>query len=214
MTQIGNQKTKIGLVTIVRCFEICLIGVICGSFRFCLVAHAEESRCRRHRVPEVVPRGRDPRATSSTATRTASGPAWNSSSLYTDQVPKTDMSRDLAKKHGFKIYKTISDCLTLGGKTLAVEGVLSIGEHGNYPENEKGQTTLSATAVLRGDHEGLREVAASRCQSSTTSTWPPPGTMRSGCTTEPGSSCSPPGRLVDPGDLAEARLDAAARAAN
>jgi hypothetical protein len=59
--------------------------------------------------------------------------------LYNDQVPKTDMSRDLAKKHGFTIYKTIGDCLTLGGQTLAVEGVLSIGEHGNYPENEKGQ---------------------------------------------------------------------------
>jgi hypothetical protein len=60
-------------------------------------------------------------------------------SLYTDQVPKGDLSRDLAKKHGFKIYETISDCLTLGGKTLAVEAVLSIGEHGNYPTNDKGQ---------------------------------------------------------------------------
>lgn len=60
-------------------------------------------------------------------------------SLYTDQVPKTDMSRDLAKKHGFKIYDTIAECLTLGGKTLAVDGVLSIGEHGIYPDNAKGQ---------------------------------------------------------------------------
>src|SRR5438132_10579736 len=60
-------------------------------------------------------------------------------SLYTDQVPKTDMSRDLAKKHGFKIFDTIADALTLGGKTLAVEGVISIGEHGKYPDNEKGQ---------------------------------------------------------------------------
>jgi hypothetical protein len=60
-------------------------------------------------------------------------------SLFTDQVPKTDMSRDLAKKHGFKIYDTIAECLTLGGKTLAVDGVLSIGEHGQYPDNEKGQ---------------------------------------------------------------------------
>ena len=59
--------------------------------------------------------------------------------LYTDQVPEKDMSRDLAKKHGFTIYKTIADCLTRGGKTLAVEGVLSIGEHGTYPHNDKGQ---------------------------------------------------------------------------
>src|SRR5262252_401105 len=60
-------------------------------------------------------------------------------SLYTDQVPEKDMSRDLAKKHGFKICDTIAEALTLGGKALAVEGVVSIGEHGKYDENEKGQ---------------------------------------------------------------------------
>src|SRR5436305_12985261 len=60
-------------------------------------------------------------------------------SLYTDQVPKTDMSRDLAKKHGFKIVDSIAEALTLGGKELAVDGVISIGEHGKYPENDKGQ---------------------------------------------------------------------------
>jgi hypothetical protein len=60
-------------------------------------------------------------------------------SLYTDQVPKTDMSRDLARKHGFKITETIAEALLLGGKTLAVDAVLSIGEHGKYEDNEKGQ---------------------------------------------------------------------------
>ena len=60
-------------------------------------------------------------------------------SLVTDQVPKNDMSRDLAKKHGFKICGTVAEALTLGGKALAVDGVLSIGEHGKYPTNEKGQ---------------------------------------------------------------------------
>jgi len=49
------------------------------------------------------------------------------------------MSRDLAKKHGFKICETVHEALTLSGKTLAVDGVLSIGEHGKYPTNEKGQ---------------------------------------------------------------------------
>ncbi len=61
-------------------------------------------------------------------------------SLYTDQVPKNDMSRDLSRKHGFKIFDSIADCLTLGGKTLAVDAVLSIGEHGKYDKNERGQT--------------------------------------------------------------------------
>jgi hypothetical protein len=59
--------------------------------------------------------------------------------LVTDQVPKTDMSRDLARKHGFKICGTIAEALRLGGKTLAVDGVLSIGEHGTYPTNDRGQ---------------------------------------------------------------------------
>jgi hypothetical protein len=59
--------------------------------------------------------------------------------LYTDQVPKDDMSRDLAKKHGFKIYDTIAGALTLGGEKLAVDGVISIGEHGDYKKNDKGQ---------------------------------------------------------------------------
>ena len=59
--------------------------------------------------------------------------------LVTDQVPKGDMSRALAKKHGFTIYESVEAALTLGGKTLAVDGVLSIGEHGTYPTNDKGQ---------------------------------------------------------------------------
>src|SRR4051812_12822720 len=59
--------------------------------------------------------------------------------LVTDQVPKGDMSRDLARKHGFRICDTASEALTLGTPTLAVDAVLSIGEHGLYPDNEKGQ---------------------------------------------------------------------------
>jgi hypothetical protein len=60
-------------------------------------------------------------------------------SLYADQFPEKDMARDLAKKYGFTIYDSIDKALTLGGKALAVEGVLCIGEHGKYPTNAKGQ---------------------------------------------------------------------------
>jgi hypothetical protein len=67
------------------------------------------------------------------------GPNLRVVSMYVDQFPATDMSRALAKKHGFKIYLTIADALTLGGKELAVDGVLCIGEHGKYPSNAKGQ---------------------------------------------------------------------------
>ena len=62
------------------------------------------------------------------------GPALKLVSLYTDQVPESDLSRALAEKHGFRIAGSIEEALTLGTADLAVAGVLSIGEHGNYPE--------------------------------------------------------------------------------
>jgi hypothetical protein len=59
--------------------------------------------------------------------------------LYTDQVPKNDLSRKLAEKHKIPIFPTIAETLCRGGDRLAVDGVLLIGEHGNYPYNDKGQ---------------------------------------------------------------------------
>src|SRR5262245_25367827 len=60
-------------------------------------------------------------------------------SMYVDQFNKTDISKKLAEKYKFKICETIEEALTLGGKKLAVEGVVIVGEHGNYPHNDKGQ---------------------------------------------------------------------------
>ncbi|MFC1528766.1 hypothetical protein ACFL5B_02535 [Candidatus Latescibacterota bacterium] len=60
-------------------------------------------------------------------------------SMYTDQVPDNDMSRDVAAKHGITIYPTIRETLMMEGKDLAVDGVLIVGEHGNYPINIKEQ---------------------------------------------------------------------------
>jgi hypothetical protein len=60
-------------------------------------------------------------------------------SAYVDQVGDDDLSRDRAKRYGFKIYPTIAEALRNGGDKLAVDGVLTIGEHGDYPINEYGQ---------------------------------------------------------------------------
>jgi len=60
-------------------------------------------------------------------------------SMYVDQYAPRDMSRPLAKKYGFRLYETIEGALTLGGKELAVDGVVCIGEHGTYPKNDRGQ---------------------------------------------------------------------------
>lgn len=61
-------------------------------------------------------------------------------SLYVDQFPEGDLSRDRERRHQTRIYPTIMEALTCGTAQLAVDGVLIIGEHGKYPRNEKGQT--------------------------------------------------------------------------
>jgi hypothetical protein len=62
-------------------------------------------------------------------------------SLYVDQHPKNDLSRERAARHpAMKLCPTVAEALTLGGSKLAVDGVVLVGEHGDYPRNEKGQT--------------------------------------------------------------------------
>jgi hypothetical protein len=62
-------------------------------------------------------------------------------SLYVDQVPPEDLSRERASRHpSLKVYPTIAETLTCGSSELAVDGVVVVGEHGDYPRNEKGQT--------------------------------------------------------------------------
>ena len=62
-------------------------------------------------------------------------------SLYVDQKPTGDLSRSRAQEFPkMRLARTIADALCGGGRTLDVDGVLLIGEHGTYPRNEKGQT--------------------------------------------------------------------------
>ncbi len=59
-------------------------------------------------------------------------------SLYTDQKPASDISRLLAASHRFPIKSKIADALTLGTGRLAVDGVLLVAEHGDYPFSATG----------------------------------------------------------------------------
>lgn len=61
-------------------------------------------------------------------------------SLYTDQRPANDISRLLAASHRFRVSETIEDALTLGTGELAVDGVLLVAEHGQYPKSKTGNT--------------------------------------------------------------------------
>jgi hypothetical protein len=61
-------------------------------------------------------------------------------SLYADQrAPDGDTTDDIARRFNVPVHRTIADALTLGGKELAVDAVLLIGEHGEYPHNRLGQ---------------------------------------------------------------------------
>ena len=66
-------------------------------------------------------------------------PAARIVALYVDQRPEGNQSADRAREFGFEVYPTIAGALRCGGTELAVDGVLLIGEHGNYPTNERGQ---------------------------------------------------------------------------
>jgi hypothetical protein len=61
--------------------------------------------------------------------------------VYIDQFPEQDdLGRQRIERHGLKQFPSVAEALTLGGEKLAVDGVVIIGEHGDYPRNEMRQT--------------------------------------------------------------------------
>jgi hypothetical protein len=60
-------------------------------------------------------------------------------SVYIDQPSDRDMARQLTNDYGIPVFKSIDAALCRGGNDLAVDGVVSIGEHGRYPVNDLGQ---------------------------------------------------------------------------
>jgi hypothetical protein len=60
-------------------------------------------------------------------------------SLYIDHVLESDIGVDLARRHGVPLYPSIRRALHAGGDRLGVDAVLLVGEHGDYPWNERGR---------------------------------------------------------------------------
>jgi hypothetical protein len=56
----------------------------------------------------------------------------------TGKVGARDVGRHIAKLNGVPVYSSIEKALTLGGDTLAVDAVIYIGEHGDYPRSRLG----------------------------------------------------------------------------
>ena len=68
------------------------------------------------------------------------------------------MARALSEKHGFPIFNSIEDALSLQSDALAVDGVLSIGEHGDYPTNSKGQKLYPRKRFFEGITRAFRQL--------------------------------------------------------
>ena len=66
-------------------------------------------------------------------------PQVDIASMYLDQIPDNDIGLQVSKEYDIPVYQSIPAALCLGGDKLAVDGVISIGEHGAYAFNEKGQ---------------------------------------------------------------------------
>lgn len=65
-------------------------------------------------------------------------PTLQLASLYTDQIPKEDISRKIAADLSIPIFKTVPETLTLGQDRIAVEGAMVVAEHGEYPKSATG----------------------------------------------------------------------------
>lgn len=61
------------------------------------------------------------------------GPDLKLVSMYVDQVGDGDLSRSMSERFGFRIARTIDEAITLGTDRVQVAGVISVGEHGDYP---------------------------------------------------------------------------------
>src|SRR5215469_10461058 len=63
-------------------------------------------------------------------------------SAYIHQFDTSGLGQKVCKAKSIPIYKTVGEAVTLGGKELAVDGVVIVAEHGNYPTDLKGHWLL------------------------------------------------------------------------
>ncbi len=84
-------------------------------------------------------------------------PPFDIASVFIEQVaPATDLGRAHAAAKHVRLSPTIADALTLGTGKLAVDGVLLIAEHGEFPYNEKLQKLYPRGRFFREVLEVIR----------------------------------------------------------
>ncbi|WP_019942730.1 hypothetical protein [Dyadobacter beijingensis] len=62
--------------------------------------------------------------------------------VYIHQFETSGLGQKICRSKNIPIFKTVGEAVTLGGKELAIDGVVIVGEHGEYPTNLKGQWLL------------------------------------------------------------------------
>jgi hypothetical protein len=81
-------------------------------------------------------------------------------SLWVDQAPENDVSREVSRKFGLRRARTVADALLDADGRLAVGGVLVVAEHGNYPRNDKGQILYPRYEIFEQVAETFRTAGA------------------------------------------------------
>ncbi len=85
------------------------------------------------------------------------GPQLRLASMYIDQFPDRDMARAMSEKHGVPLFGSIEEAITVGTDDIPVDGVLSIGEHGDYPWNAKQQHLYPRRRFFEGITDTYRK---------------------------------------------------------
>jgi len=70
-----------------------------------------------------------------------SGPSSQLASIHIEQITERDTGVAWAKENNIPLMGSIEEAITLGTGNIAVNAVLIIGEHGDYPQNEYDQKT-------------------------------------------------------------------------
>ena len=63
-------------------------------------------------------------------------------SVFIHQLDESGLGQKVCKAKNIPIFKTVGEAVTLGGKDLAVDGVVIVAEHGEYETDMKGHWLL------------------------------------------------------------------------
>jgi hypothetical protein len=83
-------------------------------------------------------------------------PDFEIASLFIEQTPSNDLGRDKARRHDVRLSPNVADALMLGTGKVAVDGILLIAEHGEYPFNPKLQKLYPRGKLFREILEVLK----------------------------------------------------------